>query len=193
MKILNLILMFAVLLAASLAKAQVDALPASKPSFAASQSQTATARVEAINHETREVTLQLENGERFTSRVSDEARNLGQVSAGDIVYAHYTESISIQVVEDDGAEPESFVQEDMARSGEGMLPGIAATESAVKTAIVEAINLDDNTFKLREPDGEIRQYTARNPDYLRRAEVGDKVISTVTTSVVITVDRQPTE
>jgi len=193
MKLLRLILAITIPLAGIPASAQ-DAAPADvKPSFAASQSVTATARVEAINHETREVTLLLEDGELFTSQISDEARNLGQVSVGDMVYAHYTESVSIQVVADDGAEPEAFVQEEVARSAEGRMPGIAASESAVTTAIVEEINLDDNTFKLREPDGEVRQYTARNPDNLRRAEVGDKVITTVTTSVVITVDKQPAE
>ena len=189
MKLLRLILAITIPLAGIPVSAQ-DAAPADvKPSFAASQSVTATARVEAINHETREVTLLLEDGELFTSQISDEARNLGQVSVGDMVYAHYTESVSIQVVADDGAEPEAFVQEEVARSAEGRMPGIAASESAVTTAIVEEINLDDNTFKLREPDGEVRQYTARNPDNLRRAEVGDKVITTVTTSVVITVDK----
>ena len=90
-------------------------------------------------------------------------------------------------------EPEAYVEEDLARSGEGRMPGVAATESAVTTAIVEEIDLDNNTFKLREPDGEIRQYTARNPGNLRMAEVGDKVITTVTTSVVITVESRPAE
>lgn len=191
MKILRLIVTVAIPLVGNPGFAQSDGLPDIKPSFSASQSETATARVEAINHETREVTLLLENGELFTSRVDDGARNLGQVSVGDIVYAHYTESISIRVVEDDGMEPEAFFQEDLARTAEGKMPGIAASESSVMTAIVEEINLDDNTFKLREPDGEIRQYTARNPDNLRRAEVGDKVITTQTTSVVITVEKQP--
>ena len=191
MKFLRLIVIVAIPFVGNPGFAQSGESTDLKPSFSASQSATATARVEAINHETREVTLLLENGELFTSRVSDEARNLGQVSVGDVVYAHYTESISIRVVEDDGTEPEAFIQEDMARSGEGSMPGIAASESSIATAIVEAINLDDNTFKLREPDGVVRQYTARNPDYLRRAEVGDKVIKTETTSVVITVDKQP--
>ena len=193
MKLLNLILMIVIPLIGTPALAQNDTSSNYKPSFSASQSVTATARVEAIDHESREVTLLLEDGELVTSQVSDEARNLGQVSVGDIVYAHYTESVSIQVVSEDGAEPEAFIQEDVARSAEGRMPGIAASESAVATAIVEEINLDDNTFKLREPDGEVRQYTARNPDNLRRAEVGDKVITTVTTSVVITVDKQPNE
>ena len=77
--------------------------------------------------------------------------------------------------------------------GVGDIVYVHHTESAVATGTVEAINLEDNTFKLREPDGEIREYTARNPDNLRRTEVGDKVITTLTTSVVITVDKQPKE
>ena len=193
MKLFKLIIAIAIPLAGYPVVAQHAAISDPKPSFSASQTVTASARVEAINHETREVTLLLEDGELFTSRVSDEARNLGQVSVGDMVYAHYTESISIRVVEGDGVEPESYIQEDLARSAEGKMPGIAASESAVMTAIVEEINIDDNTFKLREPDGEIRQYTALNPDNLRRAEVGDKVITTMTTSVVITVDPQAKE
>jgi hypothetical protein len=193
MKSLGLVLTIALSLAAFAVCAQDTASTDLKPSLSASQTVTATARVQAINHETREVTLLLENGELYTSQVGDEVRNLGQVSVGDVVYAHYTESVSIRVVESDGAEPEAYVEEELARSGDGRMPGVAATESAVTTAIVEEIDLDNNTFKLREPDGEIRQYTARNPGNLRMAEVGDKVITTVTTSVVITVDSQPAE
>lgn len=193
MKPFKLLLTTAIALLGSQAFAQGDASADFKPSFSASQSVTATARVEALNQETREVTLLLEDGSLFTSQVSDEARNLDQVSVGDIVYAHYTESISIRVVENDGAEPETVVQEELARTGEGKMPGVAATESAVTTAIVEEINIEERTFKLREPDGEVRQYRALNPENLRRANVGDKVITTVTTSVVITVDKQPPE
>ena len=193
MKLLVLAMSISLAFTAQPVLAQGEASTEIKPSFSASQTVTATARVEAINHETREVTLLLENGDLFTSQVSDEARNLGQVSVGDVVYAHYTESVSIRVVESDGAEPEAYVEEDLARTAEGRMPGVAAAESAVTTAIVEEINLDNNTFKLREPDGEIRQYTARNPNNLRMAEVGDKVITTVTTSVVITVESRPAE
>ena len=160
-----------------------------KPSFSASDTVTATARVEAIDYVSREVTLMLENGERHTTVVDDKVRNLEQVDVGDTVYAHYSESISIRVVADDGAEPEAFTNQDSARAGAGKMPGFAATESAVQTALVEAINLEEGTFTLREADGEVRQYTARNPQNLRLAEVGDKVVTTVTTSVVITVDK----
>ena len=165
----------------------------SKPSFSASQTMTVTARVEAIDHETREVTLSLEDGETVSGVVGDEARNLDQVAVGDVVYAHYTESVSIEVVAGDGREPEVILQSDMARSAEGRMPGVAAAESTVVTAIVESINLENNTFRLREADGEIREYVARNPNNLRIAEVGDMVVTTTSESVVITVDKKPAD
>ena len=165
----------------------------SKPSFSASQTTTVTARVEAIDHETREVTLGLEDGETVSGVVGEEARNLDQVAVGDIVYAHYTESVSIEVVAGDGREPEVILQSDMARSAEGQMPGVAAAESTVVTAVVESINLENNTFRLREADGEIREYVARNPNNLRMAEVGDMVVTTTTESVVITVDKKPAD
>ena len=165
----------------------------SKPSFSASQTMTVTARVAAIDHETREVTLSLEDGETVSGVVGAEARNLDQVAAGDVVYAHYTESVSIEVVAGDGSEPEVIAQSDMARTGEGRMPGVAASESTVVTAIVESIDLDNNTFKLREADGEVREYVARNPNNLRMAEVGDMVVTTTTESVVITVDKKPAD
>ena len=176
-------------LSGSPASADESIAGALKPALSTSETVTATAQVEAIDHETRVVTLLMENGEHFTTEAGEEVRNFGQVNVGDTVYVHYTESMSIRVVADDGVEPEAYVSQDVARAGEGRMPGFAATESSVVTAIVEAINVDEGTFRLREADGEIRQYTARNPDNLRLAEVGDKVVATVTTSVVITVDK----
>ena len=193
MRLLNSIITIAMLIPGGQAVAQSDASLDIKPSFSASQTVTTTARVEAVNYETRDVTLLLEDGELLTSRVGDEVRNLDQVSVGDTVYTHVTESISIQVVEGDGAEPQSYVEGDMARTAEGRMPGMATTESTVTTAIVADINIDKNTFMLREPDGEVREYKALNPENLRRAEVGDKVITTVTKAVVITVHKQPAE
>jgi Cu/Ag efflux protein CusF len=169
--------------------AQGHLSPDNRPSFAASHSATMTARVEEIDHETREVTLRFDNGDTLSTRVGDEVRNLAQVGVGDIVYTHYTESISIQVVEDDGKEPESFVKQDRAAAAKGRMPGMAATESVVTTAIVESIDPDHATVSLRVPDGEVRRYAVRNPDNLRRIQVGDKIAATATTSIVITVDK----
>jgi hypothetical protein len=63
----------------------------------------------------------------------------------------------------------------------------------VVTATVEEINIELNTFKLKGPDGVINEYTARNPENLKRAAVGDLVVMTVTSAVAIVVEEKAPE
>ncbi len=162
-----------------------------KPSFFASQTTKITAVVEAIDHETRVVTLRRPQGDTVTFTASDEARNLDQVAVGDIVNAEYEEILSIKVVANDGAEPEKLELAGMVRSAEGEMPGVAAFNAQSVTATVEEINLEANTFKLKGPDGTVNEYVARNPDNLRRSAVGDLVIITISEAVAISVEVGP--
>ena len=164
-----------------------------KPSFFASQTMTVTAVVEAIDHETRVVTLRRPQGDTVTFTASDEARNLDQVAVGDIVTAEYEEILSIRVVANDGTEPEKLELAGMARTAEGEMPGFTAFNAQSVTATVEEINLEANTFKLKGPDGTVNEYVARNPDNLRRSAVGDLVIITTSEAVAISVEVGSTE
>lgn len=164
-----------------------------KPSFSASQSMTVSAVVEAIDQETRVVTVRRADGEEITFTASEEVRNLGQVEIGDVLIAEYVESVSIEVIASDGMGPDAAEVLAMARAEEGEMPGFAARDTSVVVATVEEINLEHNTFKLKGPDGTVDEYAARNPDNLKRAEVGDLVVTTTTGSVAITVERQPAE
>ena len=164
-----------------------------RPSFHASQSMMVNAVVEAINHETREVTLKRSDGEIISFVASEEARNLPQVSVGDIVNAEYVQSVSIEVVANEGYEPEAGELEAIARTKEGEMPGVAAINTQVATATVEEINIEANTFKLKGVDGTVKEYVARNPDNLKRAMVGDLVIMTVTKAVAIACEEVPSE
>ena len=76
-----------------------------KPSMSTSQTVTLTAVVEAINHETREVTMRGPEGNSVSFVASEDARNLGQVKVGDIVMAEYVQSMSIEVFANDGYGP----------------------------------------------------------------------------------------
>ena len=165
-----------------------------RPSFHASQSMMVNAVVEAINHETREVRLRRSDGEIIEFVASEEARNLGQVEVGDIVNAEYVHSVSIEVVaNDEGFEPDAGQAGAMARTKEGEMPGVAAINTQVATAVVEEINIEANTFKLKGVDGTVNEYTARNPENLKRAKVGDLVVMTVTDAVAITVEEVTSE
>ncbi len=173
--------------ATSAVAAQQDELE--RPSFHASQSMMVRATVEAIDHQTREVTLRMPEGDTVSFVASEEARNLGQVAVGDVVNAEYVESLSIEVVANEGFEPDSGELQAIARTKEGEMPGVAAIDTQIATATVEEINIEANTFKLRGPDGSVEEYVARNPGNLKRAKVGDLVIFTVTTSVSIVVEQ----
>ncbi len=162
-----------------------------KPSFYASQSATVTAEVTAIDHETRVVTVRRTDGEEITFTASDEARNLDQVAVGDILKAEYERTVSIEVMANDGMEPDAATASAMARTKKGEMPGIAAMDATVTIATVEEIHIEMNTFKLKGPDGEVTEYVARNPENLKRSAVGDLVVITTTEAMAITVEEQP--
>lgn len=164
-----------------------------KPSFSATQSMTVSAVVDEIDHESRVVTVTKSDGESLTFVATEEARNLAQVSVGDVLVAEYMETVSIEVMANDGMEPEQAHAAALARTKEGEMPGAAAMDTTIITATVEDINLEMNTFKLKGPDGTVEEYVARNPENLKRAAVGDLVVITLTSAVAIAVQKSATE
>ena len=164
-----------------------------KPSLYSSQTVKVTAVVEAINHETREVTLRGPEGNATSFVASEEARNLDQVSVGDIVMAEYEQSLSIEVFANDGSAPGAGAIAAAGRSEKGEMPGMAAIDATVVTAIVEEINLEANTFKLKGPSGEIKEYVAQDPENLKKAAVGDLVVITYTEAIAISVEKTTAE
>jgi hypothetical protein len=193
MKNIGFIAVVTLLLTAPVALAADQDAVMERPSFSASQSMTISAVVEAINHETRVVTVRKPDGEALTFTASEEARNLDQVDVGDVLIAEYRESVSIEVMANEGMEAGAAEAAAVARTKEGEMPGIAAMGARVVTATVEEINLDKNTFKLKVPDGTVNEYVARNPENLKRAAVGDLVVITVTEALAITVEEQSTD
>jgi hypothetical protein len=47
--------------------------------------------------------------------------------------------------------------------------------------------LDNNTFKLKDVEGTVTEFTARDPDNLRRSEVGDMVVIKIVQAIGIAV------
>jgi hypothetical protein len=93
----------------------------------------------------------------------------------------------VQVVANDGHEPAIAGMTTIERTKKGEMPGMMAIDTEVITATVEEINIEMNTFKLKGPDGTVEQYTAMNPDNLKRAVVGDLVVMTMTHAVAVAV------
>ena len=164
-----------------------------KPSISATQTVKITAVVEAIDLETRQVTLRGPEGNSRTITVSDDARNLDQVAPGDTVNAEYLQNLTIKVFTNDGMAPGAGSMSAVKRASEGEMPGMTAMDTTIVTATVEAIDIEANTFKLKWPEGIVKEYVARDPENLKKADVGDLVVVTYTEAIAVVVEETSSE
>jgi hypothetical protein len=170
-----------------------SAVAMDRPSMSTTQTVIVTAQVEAINHETREVTLLGPEGKSVSFVASEDARNLKQVEVGDIVVAEYVQTMSIEVFANDGYEPNAGNLVVAGRSEEGEMPALTAIDATVVTATLEEINLENNTFKLKGPTGVIQEYEAMDPENLTKVLLGDLVVITYTEAVALSVEKTTAE
>jgi Cu/Ag efflux protein CusF len=164
-----------------------------KPALFTNQSIMVTAHVEAIDQQSRVVTLMAEDGKTVTFTASEDARNLGQVAVGDIVHAEYIQSISLQVVAAENVEPLVAEVAAVVQSEQGEMPGLAALDTIVKVLTIEEINIENNTFKLKDADGVVSEYVARDPENLKKSAVGDALVASYTKAVAISVEKATAE
>ena len=61
-------------------------------------------------------------------------------------------------------------------------------DTVVISAVVEDINIENNTFKLKMSDGMVTEFVAQNPENLKRTKVGDLVIIGVSQAFGIVVE-----
>lgn len=179
---------FPVLLAIFLA----PALNASdKPSITTSHTIKLTAQVTAIDMENHEVSLKGPEGDIHVIDVGSDARRLDEVEIGDTVYAEYIQKLSLEVIEADGMKPGGGTMTSVRRAPDDEAPGMVKTEITVSMASVADINLEANTFQLKWDEGNIKEYTAQDPENLKKAAVGDLVIVTYTNALALKLQELP--
>lgn len=169
------------------AKEAAVAAPQAKPGMSEEVMITAEATVTAINHETRQVTIQNSAGESTTFIASDEVRNLAQVNVGDTLTVEYMEAIDIQVMAPGDAEVGVSEAAGESRAELGEKPAGAAISETTLVVIIEAINKENETVTLKGPEGNSKVVKVRNPANLDKVAIGDKVMITYTESLAIAV------
>ncbi|TVZ37445.1 hypothetical protein P886_1786 [Alteromonadaceae bacterium 2753L.S.0a.02] len=163
-----------------------------KPGVTYNQVHTLTSEVLAVDLDTRTVILADSEGGPVEFEVGDEVRNLAQVSAGDKLSVEYLNTVNIELVPQ-AMQPMSAGTTETARAAEGEMPGAAQMNQTVDVFQVTEINIEDNTFKLKNSAGEENQYIARNPENLKKAKVGDSVVITTTEAMAIGVTKLAAE
>ena len=150
---------------------------------------TATARVTAIDLQTRRVALERADGSAVTIYADDSVRNLPQVVVGDEVTTTYYESLAYEVKRPGTTEPGASVREDTARAPAGEKPAAAGTRVTTIVATITGIDKAAGTVTLRGPTGNMLTIKARDPRNLDRVAVNDLVEITYTEAVAISVEK----
>jgi len=163
-----------------------------KPGVTYSSVETLRSKVLEIDQETREVTLAGQDGEPVVFIASDDVRNLAQVSKGDELAIDYIQRVNIELVPNDGKEAIAAVAAGMSeatRAEAGEMPGATEISSTVEFFEVVDINQENNTFKLKDVNGNVEEYLARKPENLAKAKVGDAVVITTEEAFAIGVNK----
>jgi len=178
-------IVFAVL---TLAFACATSQEAQLPKRTETQTVTRTAVVQAIDLNTREVTLKGDDGRVFTFIAGDEVKNLPQVRVGDTVKATYTESLAIEVKRVEGGSPEVSAAATGGSAAPGERPGGTVARTLTASAVIVDIDRTANKVTLQGPSGNTRVVAVKDPKNLENVKVGDMVYATYTESLGIAVE-----
>jgi len=150
---------------------------------------TATARVTAIDQQTRRVTLERADGSEVTLVADDTVRNLPQVQVGDEVTASFYESLAYEVKKPGTATPGATVAEEAGRAKPGEKPVGAGARVTTIVATITGIDKAAGTVTLQGPTGRATTVKARDPRNLERVAIGDLVEITYSEAVAVSVDK----
>ena len=190
---LKLILLVTALVFSLSLQAGDEVAATEKPAISTTQTVKLTTVVDAIDREARTITLKGPEGNTRTIQAMEGSNNIDKIEVGDIVNVEYVQHMSLEVFANDGMEPGTGTMAAVARNKEGETPAGMVMETTITTATVEAINIEANTFKLKWPGGDIKEYEARNPENLKKADVGDLVVITYTEAIALSLAEVPAE
>ena len=176
-------------------------LPAgcSQPSKAAtegvevSEEITATATVQAVDPQSRLVTLRREDGSTAIVLAGPAVRNFAQIAVGDKVKVRYIESLAAALKKpgEAGAPVSGAVAVGAAELGQK--PAGVAGEQVSVTVEIQSVDTEKNIVVFTPPSGGLRAVRVRRPEgreFIKGLKPGDKVEITYTEALAISVEKE---
>jgi hypothetical protein len=175
-RIIVAVLCVAVLAAAGVVFAQTKTIPGDK--------QTVTGTVEAIQADTRELTIKGPKGNYVTVTAPPDAKRFSEIKVGDTITATYYENIVLRVK----APGEKDVNTDKAgRTPSAGAPGGTAATQRTITATITEIDMNIPSITFTGPNNWKYSSKVEDKKALASVKVGDKVDITWTEAVLISV------
>jgi Cu/Ag efflux protein CusF len=172
----------------------VAAALVSPPRVTAAQSKEVTSEiktqsgiVEAIEAQSRSVTIRKPDGTVVTTVAGPDVKRFDEIKVGDKINARYYENLVIRVKAPGEPAVDTDVK-DATASGQ-VLPGGTKTRQRTLTCTIAAIDLNTPTITFTSANGWKYTSKVRDKSLLAKVKVGDKVDIVWTDALLVSIER----
>lgn len=144
-----------------------------------------TATVEAVDMNSRIMTIRNQEGKLTTFQVSDAVVNLPQVKVGDKIVLEYAEALAVRMAKPGEVRDETG--DLIGKAVPGSKPGVVGATEKTVTATIESINKASRTTTLSFPDGTMKIVKVADPTNLDKVKVGDVIVITYSEAMALSV------
>jgi hypothetical protein len=169
------------------ASAQDDTLKGRAPGGSISVTETASAKVKAIDAEKRTITLQKENGEEVTLKCGKEVQRFDEIKVGDTVKAAAIAQLIVSVGKDPTPNDEAGTV--IARTPMGAKPGIVIARTEDVSTKITAVDPATQTVTIQGADGQPQKVQVASDVDLSGVKPGQDVIVQVTKGIALWVEK----
>ena len=150
-----------------------------------------TAIITDIDHETREVTLQLPSGAFVTLTAGPEVERLGEFAVGDAIVATYVTSLAGEVREPTAEERENPWQELDAAAVAGLEipPGVAGMRVIKAVCTIEGMNRVAGTVMVEDPRGKFHLIGDIEREKFEGRMLGETIVLVYSEAVALTLEK----
>jgi hypothetical protein len=146
------------------------------------------ATIEAIDHDTRAITLKDKEGQTKTITAGPEMRRFDELKVGDVVTFRTTESTVFQIRKAGESAQPSVKDDPVIIRNPAAKPAGTKTEQETKTVTIKAVDTKMSAVTIETEDGKTTSFKVSDKNLLKGLVAGDKVVITYTKAVAISVE-----
>jgi len=146
--------------------------------------------VKSVDQKTRDVTLQLSDGQVFEFVAGDQIKNLAQLAPGQLVVVHYKLGMFVSLSGADATPVENQDTTIKASAGEGQLPAAVGKRVIDLSGTIMAVDTAAHTVTVKGPNRTMTLPVSEEIS-LDNLKAGDQISGRFTVSVAIRVEPAP--
>jgi hypothetical protein len=192
-RIVVTLLALGLVLALPLSRAFADAPAKPTPAVGEEVLLTLTATIEALNLETREVSLKGPAGNVYTFPVDPRVKRLAEFKVGDAVTLDYYASLAAELRAPTAEETKEplVVLKDAGKAEAGAAPAAGAYRIIRAVVTIEGLDRPTGTATVKGPRGNYVVIQVRDPAMLPKLRIGDTVVVVYTEALAVRLEKAP--